>query len=334
MRLAKAEDQFQDRELLYRDLLNALPVAVYTTDAEGRITFYNEAAVAFSGRRPELGSDSWCVTWRLYNADGSPLPHDQCPMAVAVNEGRAIRGVEAIAERPDGSRLHFIPYPTPLKDAQGRIVGAVNMLVDISERKAAEERQRLLAHEVNHRANNLLAVAQGLVRLTQAGDVTTFRASLDGRIQALARTHGLLAKSHWAGVDLQQMIFQELAPYLGGPSPRAWISGAPLPMGAAAAQSMAMILHELAANALKHGALATEMGEVRIEWRQDGDQLVFRWSERGGASPEPDARPGVGLGIVERAAASFWAKVEFSCPPEGLCFELRARTRDLVAAMA
>jgi PAS domain S-box-containing protein len=104
----------------------------------GRITFYNEAAVAFSGRRPRLGTDEWCVSWRLFNLDGTALPHDQCPMARALAEDRPIRGVEAIAERPNGSRVHFLPYPTPLHDDAGTLIGAVNMLVDITDRKRDE----------------------------------------------------------------------------------------------------------------------------------------------------------------------------------------------------
>ena len=92
-------------------LLEALPAAVYTTDAEGRITFYNEAAAALWGCRPELGKSEFCGSWKLYWPDGTPLPHDECPMALALKEKRPIRGVEAVAERPDGTRVPFIPYP-------------------------------------------------------------------------------------------------------------------------------------------------------------------------------------------------------------------------------
>ncbi|WP_074078423.1 PAS domain S-box protein [Microvirga massiliensis] len=127
-----------------RNLLEALPVAVYTTDAAGRITYYNKAAANFAGRRPALG-EQWCVTWRLYRPDGSPLPHDQCPMAVALKEDRPVWGMEAVAERPDGTRIPFLPYPTPLHDAAGALVGAVNVLVDISEHKRAEEAVQRLA---------------------------------------------------------------------------------------------------------------------------------------------------------------------------------------------
>jgi PAS domain S-box-containing protein len=124
-----------DSEQTFRDLLDAFPAPVYTTDAAGRITFYNEAAVKLSGRRAQLGTDQWCVTWRLYWPDGVPLPHDECPMAIALKEDRAIRGAQAVAERPDGTRVPFMPHPTPLRDASGTLVGAVNMLLELGEAK-------------------------------------------------------------------------------------------------------------------------------------------------------------------------------------------------------
>jgi PAS domain S-box-containing protein len=128
----------------FRGLLEALPAAVYTTDAVGRITFYNKAAVELAGRRPQLDRDLWCVSWRLRRPDGTPLPHDECPMAIALREDRAVRGVEVIVERPDGTRSNLLPYPTPLHDSSGALIGAVNMLVDITERKQAEEATRRL----------------------------------------------------------------------------------------------------------------------------------------------------------------------------------------------
>ena len=125
----------------YRELLQALGVAVYTTDAAGRITFFNEAAAVFWGRRPELGEE-WCGSWRLYWTDGTAMQHSECPMAICLIEDRSVRGYEAIAERPDGTRVTFVPYPTPLHDGSGSLVGAVNVLVDITERRAAEEALR------------------------------------------------------------------------------------------------------------------------------------------------------------------------------------------------
>jgi PAS domain S-box-containing protein len=122
----------------YRELLQALGVAVYTTDADGRITFFNDAAAELWGRRPELGEE-WCGSWRLFWPDGTSLRHDECPMAIALKERRTVRGYEALAERPDGTRVAFVPYPTPLFDASGKMVGAVNVLVDVTERHRAEQ---------------------------------------------------------------------------------------------------------------------------------------------------------------------------------------------------
>jgi two-component system, chemotaxis family, CheB/CheR fusion protein len=127
-----------------RELLDVLPAAIYTTDARGRITYYNGAAAALWGCRPRLNSDQWCGSWRMYRPNGTPLPHDQCPMAIALKEGRQIRGAEAIAERPDGTRVPFMAFPTPLRDASGAVIGAVNMLVDLTEHKDAERAARRL----------------------------------------------------------------------------------------------------------------------------------------------------------------------------------------------
>ncbi|TME84284.1 MAG: PAS domain S-box protein, partial [Chloroflexi bacterium] len=134
-------------EQRYRDFLEALGVAMYTTDANGRITFFNQAAVQFWGRTPQLGEE-WCGSWRLFWPDGRPMPHDECPMAIALRENRAPRGYEAIAERPDGSRVSFVPYPTPLRDPDGTLVGAVNVLVDVTERTRAESALRTAAEEL------------------------------------------------------------------------------------------------------------------------------------------------------------------------------------------
>jgi PAS domain S-box-containing protein len=134
--------------------LDRIAAPTYVTDAEGNVTYWNRACVEFAGRTPELGSDRWCVTWKLYTTGGDPLPHHACPMAVAIKEQRAVRGAVAIAERPDGSRRAFKPYPTPLFDASGSLTGAVNLLVDVTAEQGRElrvqaERCRRLAKSVN-----------------------------------------------------------------------------------------------------------------------------------------------------------------------------------------
>jgi PAS domain S-box-containing protein len=122
-----------------RDALDELPAAIYVTDADGIVTYFNPACLDFTGRRPEVGRDRWCVTWRLYTNSGEFLPHDACPMAVAINTQKPIRGVTAVAERPDGTRVNFRPYPTPIFDADGNFAGAVNILEDVTDEVLADD---------------------------------------------------------------------------------------------------------------------------------------------------------------------------------------------------
>jgi len=149
-----AVEAFSAREPSGIEILDELPVPIYTTDCEGRVSYFNKACVAFAGRTPVPGQDLWCVTWKLFTGEGAALPHDQCPMAVAIAERRPVRGVEAIAERPDGTRVRFRPYPTPLFDADGAVIGAVNLVMDVTDRKqvahlrSQAERCRRLARSI------------------------------------------------------------------------------------------------------------------------------------------------------------------------------------------
>ena len=171
----------------FHAFLDTLGVAVYMTDAEGRITYFNEAAVALWGRRPDLG-EQWCGSWRLYWPDGRPMPHDECPMAVALKEDRAIRGVEAELERPNGTRAVFMAYPTPLHAEAGRMAGAVNVLVDVTERRKAEEALRAAA-EALAASNMVKDEFLGLVSHELRTPVTT----IFGNAHLLRSRSGMLA---------------------------------------------------------------------------------------------------------------------------------------------
>lgn len=166
----RAERAAQASEGKLRQLIEAIPTAMYTTDDEGRLTSYNAAAVALWGREPKLGDESWCGSWKLYRTDGTPLPLDECPMAVSLKEGRALNGVQAIAEKPDGQRVPFLAYPTPLRDETGAVIGAVNMLVDIAEHERASEALRV-SEEFMHRV--LESSRDGIKVLDLQGRVQT-----------------------------------------------------------------------------------------------------------------------------------------------------------------
>ncbi|WP_051380622.1 sensor histidine kinase [Bradyrhizobium sp. WSM1743] len=309
----------KDSEQRFRDLLQALPAAIYTTDAFGRITFFNQACIEFAGRTPKIG-EMWCVTWKLFWPDGTPLPHDECPMAVALKENRPVRDTEAVAERPDGSRICFTPYPTPLRDERGRLIGAVNMLVDITARKQAEQRMMLLTAEVDHRSNNLLAVIQAMLRLTKANSAEEFQAAFQGRLSALANVQRLFSASRWTGASLKTIISEELRPYTGGDGGRISIVGEDLRLPPTLAQAIAVAVHELATNAAKYGALSTPSGRIEIQW--EVDPLALRWSESGGPQVQEPIRKGFGVGAIDGVIRTLRGHIARHWRPEGLVCEL------------
>jgi PAS domain S-box-containing protein len=266
----ESQHRLFESEQRLQALLAAVPAAIYTTDADGKITYFNEAAVDLAGRTPTLGSDEWCVTWKLYNPDGTSLPHDQCPMAVALREGRAIRNAEAVAERPDGTRIPFIPFPTPLRDASGKIVGAINMLVDISERRQAETQQRLLLNELNHRTKNNMQMLQSLVftaaKRTRSDEARQVLGEASGRIAAMAAAqrvlYGTTDASHFSADEFLGAVCQTVQQTLPRPvniiCERA--SGV---LSNDAAMPLALILNELLTNAVKHG-IRNQKETVRV----------------------------------------------------------------------
>jgi PAS domain S-box-containing protein len=319
------EDQIRASEQHLRDLLEALPAAVYTTDAAGRITFFNQAAVEMSGRTPEVG-DMWCVTWRLYNPDGSPLPHDQCPLAVALKEDRPIRGAEAIAERPDGTRIPFIPFPTPLHDADGKLRGAINMLVDITERKQAENRQKVLIDELNHRVKNTLATVQSLAGQTarHADGLEDFTERFEARLLALSRAHDLLTTRHWEGASLDVLVHDVLTAMTGNAAQQIEMGGPEVDLDARTALSVTMALNELATNAMKYGALSSEAGRLSVTWRLEEEpglrpRLLLEWRERDGPPVTPPTRRGIGSRLMERAIErDLDGRIDLAFEPSGV----------------
>jgi len=314
-----------ERDRRFRDLLTALPAAVYTTDAQGRITYYNDAAAELWGRRPPLGSSEWCGSWKLFWQDGTPMRHDECPMAIALKENRRVLGMEAIAERPDGTRVPFLPYPTPLHDETGRLVGAVNMLVDISERKRAEEQQTLMVRELHHRVKNTLATVQAIMGSTArtSDNIEDFKTALIGRIGALAKTHLLLSDEGRTEISFEQILRNELDAFDDGSDDRVRFSGPPVEVSARLAVSLSMAIHELTTNAAKHGALSVFGGKVDIAWSVTIEAtrriLQFVWVESGGPAVTPPEREGFGSRLLQFVLpGQIHAKTDIDYRPDGV----------------
>ena len=297
----KAQGALADREAHYKQILDALPAAIYTTDAKGIITYFNRASVEFSGRTPNVGRDHWCVTWRLYTPDGKPLRHDECPMAISLRENRSVRDVEAVAERPDGSRVPFRPYPTPLTDRTGMVTGAVNMLVDISYQKKAEEQHNLLVRELHHRVKNTLATVQAIMGSTMrfSDTMDEFQQSFIGRVAALSKTHSLLTEDRTQRVAFKTLLCNELEMFDDG-NERLRLIGKEVQLPAHLAVAVSMAIHELTTNAAKYGALSVIGGKLTVEWQEANNELIMDWREENVPDVKVPEQAGFGSQLLQR----------------------------------
>jgi PAS domain S-box-containing protein len=227
--------------------------------------------------------------------------------------------VEFRIVRPTGEIRWCYGSAAITRDAGGVPIRLNGVSVDITERKRTEERQLLLAREVDHRAKNMLAVVLSILRLTRARTTSEFISTVEGRIQALAATHTLLSATRWEGANLRQIVDEELAPYRADQSDRAMADGPPAMLLPATAQAVALALHELATNAAKYGALSTETGRLRLRWWIGKDALELEWRETGGPTTAPPTSQGFGLTIVRSSIeAQFRGSVTYDWRPEGL----------------
>lgn len=328
----EAERKLRESERRLTELLAAIPAAIYTTDAQGKITYFNQAAVDFSGRTPELGSDEWCVTWKLFMPDGTPLPHDQCPMAVALREGRAVRGAEAVAERPDGTRVPFIPFPTPLLDPSGKVTGAINMLVDISERRQAETQQRLLLDELNHRTKNNMQMLQSLLfsaaRTAHSEEARKVLNEASARIAAMAAAqrvlYGRSDATRFAAEEFLPAVCQTIR-QLQPPDTRIECGAARGVLSNDVALPLALILNELLTNAVKHGVRDHTREGVRVSLTSEGERLALCVEDDGeGFDLEEVRKTSSGLQLVLGLARQLHGTLVVTKSPSRACLDFPA----------
>ena len=216
---------------------------------------------------------------------------------------------------------------SPVKNAEGKIVGASKISRDMTERKRSDEQIATLAREAEHRAKNVLATVQATVKLSQSDTVDGLKHAIEGRVQALANVHTLFIQSRWMGAELSNIAEQELAPYLQDGEARARIDGPHLVLEPNTAQPIAVVLHELATNAAKYGALSVAEGSVEVKWSCAADGLlVLRWIEKGGPPVKQPMRQGFGTRVMERMIrGSLKGKMRFDWRAEGLACGIALR---------
>lgn len=225
--------------------------------------------------------------------------------------------------RRDGELRWCLVSASATRDAKGELARLGGVTIDITERKRTEERQALLAREVDHRARNALAVIQAIVRLTRADSASALRKSIDGRIMALARAHALLSESRWDGADWSALVKDELAPYRVSHNKQIRVEGPSVTLLPTIAQMLALAVHELATNAAKYGALSSTDGDLNVRWglRQGG--LFLDWTERGPAPRRRGGGSGFGINlIVNSIEKQLGGSAKFDWRQEGLACEI------------
>jgi two-component sensor histidine kinase len=223
--------------------------------------------------------------------------------------------------RPDGEIRWCAGTAAASIDRDGRVIRVSGVTVDITERKQAEERQNLLAREVDHRAKNALALAQSIVRLTRGENVKSYIRSVEGRISALARVHTVLSLSSWQGAEIGKLIEEELAPYSTGDQTA--LRGAEVQLQPATAQTVALALHELVTNSAKYGALSALTGRLSVGWDIEAGVLDIVWTETGGPRVEKPATRGFGTrSVIASIESQLGGHAEFDWRPEGLICRL------------
>jgi len=292
--------------------------AIVSKNLDGVITSWNKGAEHVFGYSAEevIGQPITIVI-------PSDRQNEEREILTRIRRGERIDHYETIRQRKDGSLISVSLTVSPVKNAEGRIVGASKIARDITGQKRNQEQIATLAREAEHRSKNLLATVLATVMLSQSETSEGLKRAIEGRIRALANVHSLFVQTRWIGADLSTIATQELAPYSENNQARVRIDGPPILLEPNTAQAIAVTLHELATNAAKYGALSVADGRVELKWLHEPDgQLHLRWTETGGPEVREPAHKGFGGRIIERMTAQQSGKTRFDWRAEGLVCEI------------
>jgi PAS domain S-box-containing protein len=297
--LGKAEAALResnDQLLWLTSIVKNSDDSIVTMGPDGIITSWNQAAEQLFGytAKETVGKS---VTILI-----PPELHDEAAAILArIGREEHVHQYRTIRQRKDGSLINISLTVSPIKNAQGRIVGASAIARDITERKRNEEHIATLAREAEHRTKNILATVQATVHLSHSNTADGLKRAIEGRLQALTKLHDLFVKSRWTGAELSRIAAQELAPYVGEGKAHGRVDGPYVLLAPNKAQAIAVILHELATNAAKYGALSVAKGRVEVQWSLPAnDQLIFTWIEKGGPAVQKPLHKGFGTRMMEQ----------------------------------
>jgi len=295
--------------------------AIVSKNLDGIITSWNRGAERVFGFSAE-------------EAIGQPItiliPRDrqdeERSILTRITRGERIDHFETIRQRKDGSLIVVSLTISPVRNAEGKIVGASKIARDITEQKRNQEQIATLAREAEHRSKNLLANVLATVKLSKSDTLDGLKQAIEGRIQALANVHSLFVATRWIGAELSKIAAQELAPYSANNETRVRIEGPQVLLEPDAAQSIAIILHEMATNAAKYGALSRPAGRIDLQWSHGDDGLLdIRWTETGGPATKTPTHEGFGGRIVKQMIGHLKGKAHFDWRPEGVVVDISLR---------
>ena len=315
---ARVEDALRESEKRFRHMADSAPVMVWVTEPDGSCSFLSQSWYDFTGQTPATGLGMGWLD--ATHPDDRPAATETFLGANAAQD--AFR-LEYRLRRRDGEYRWAIDAATPRLSESGQFLGYIGSVIDITERKQAEQTQDLLVNELNHRVKNTLAVVQSIVQQTlrRTKDPVQFGESFGGRIRSLARVHSLLSAATWQGADLRELIRDQL---LDGhptrPESPAW--GPPVRLEAQMALHVAMMLHELGTNASKYGALSGSTGWVTVGWTIEDGTLRLRWQERGGPPAIFPTKTGFGTTLIEQSTKGQGGNARLSASADGIIWDI------------
>jgi len=313
----EAEERLRESEERLRVMADAVPQIIWITDAKGRHEFFNRQWFLYTGAVPEATNAAQIASDFVH-------PDDQAVTMQAFEEAMrtgSIFGVEHRIRSKEGSYRWFLVRAEPFRASRtGDIVRWFGVSIDIHDRRIAEEHQRLLINELNHRVKNTLATVQSVASQTlrNAESAGEAKDALEARLFALSRAHDVLTRENWEGADLFDIVEQAVAPYSSRGEDRLHLAGPRVRVQPRTALALAMALQELATNAVKYGSLSNESGAIRIAWSVQpagsGPRLHLRWEESGGPPVRLPSRRGFGSRLIERSLSldlGGTARIEF-----------------------
>lgn len=320
----RVEAELRDSEQRLRWLASIVEFsddAIVSKNLDGIVTSWNKGAERIFGYTAE-------------EAIGQPITivipqarqDEERAILTRIRRGERIDHFETVRQRKHGSLIVVSLTVSPVRNAEGKIVGASKIARDITEQKRSQEQIATLAREAEHRSKNVLASVQAAVHLSQGDTPEALKSAIEGRLRALANVHSLFAETRWIGAELSTIASQELAAYSATGEERVRIDGPQVLLEPTTAQAVAITLHELATNAAKYGALSVASGRVDVIWSQHADgPLKLLWTEKGGPPVQMPTRKGFGGRIIEQVVAQLNGKTRFDWRAEGLICEIMLR---------